>query len=322
MKKLSLLALSVSVLLLISYSYGIKEKSVVTSDATGFFVNFARTLNHIHYCSLHDKTPIAYWDNASSYWSNEGYNGSKNVWEYYFEPISNQTYERGDPIRLASCSENFSVFWDMHQYIDNIKVCTPEEKKAFLNITNRKINHYWNAPTDGRHLYNKNFRSFVKKELIDPYIKIKPCIQEKIDSFFSQNMAGKKTIGIHLRGKHMVYPAKQILPYVPVKTILEIANKLADQNTQFFVATDQLSLLKEAQSSLKGKVIFYEDIERSNQPTLIYIPGGEKVHPKLGEDVLIEAQLLSKCDFLVHTISTVSTCVLYFNPTMEHICLY
>jgi hypothetical protein len=133
-------------------------------------------------------------------------------------------------------------------------------------------------------------------------------------------MAGKKTIGIHLRGKHMVSLTENILPPVPVHIILEIANKLADSDTQFFVATDQKSLIKEAQQLLKGKVIFC-DIDRFDRTTMP-VPGQDKMDPKSGEDVLIEALLLSKCDFLVHTISTVSTCVLYFNPTMNHVCLY
>ena len=40
---------------------------------------------------------------------------------------------------------------------------------------------------------------------------------------------------------------------------------------------------------------------------------------KMGEDVIVEATLLSRCDFFLHTCSSVSTAVLFLpNPTLEH----
>jgi hypothetical protein len=292
-----------------------QEKSIIGNDSTGFFVNFCRVLNHLYHCKIHNKTPVVYWGSDSAYWSEDGYNDATNAWEYYFEPVSEEKYVPGDYVRRESYSDNFSVLWDYHQYISNMKYCSLEDRENFIRVTKGNLNCYWAAPTGGLHIYDQRFRKTVKNDLIDPYIKIKPSVTERVDSFFLENMEGKQVIGIHLRGRHI----GNILPFVPIQTILEKANELGDDQTIFFIATDQFPLIEEARAVLKGRVI-YCDIPRFETTTSP--AGGPKLHPKLGEDLLVEALLLSKCDNLIHTISTVSTAVLYFNPTMKHVCLY
>ena len=128
-------------------------------------------------------------------------------------------------------------------------------------------------------------------------------------------MQGHKVIGIHLRGKFL---GPEVVT-VPFDVIFETANKLSDDNCIFFIATDQQPLLEQAQRKLNGRVIFYETQRygKTTSPT-----PKMKRHPKMGEDVLIEVLLLAHCDYLVHTLSNVSTAALYFNPSMNHILLY
>jgi hypothetical protein len=40
---------------------------------------------------------------------------------------------------------------------------------------------------------------------------------------------------------------------------------------------------------------------------------------RLGKDVLIEAQLLSRCQYFLKCTSTVGEAVLWFNPDLEHV---
>ena len=107
---------------------------------------------------------------------------------------------------------------------------------------------------------------------------------------------------------------------VPVEVILDEANKYADGNTQFFVASNNQALTQLARDILKGPVINYDAVTAVGIVDIT--PWREKLHPRAGEDVLIEVLLLSKCDFFIHTISQVSTAVLYFNPTLQHTVLY
>lgn len=265
------------------------EKYVRGVNHWGLFAEFICTLHHLDWCIDNNKIPVVYWDKESAYYQPEGYNGSHNVWEYYFEPTSTLKYEEGDKIH--------------REY-----VC-PGGK---LEIT---YDEYFKDPM----WPSIKFRLYVAQRLLSKFIKIKPPIKKKMQEFYKKNFTkGIKTIGVHLRGKHML----QDITEVPILAILDEANKYADGKTQFFVATDQIKLLTLAKEKLKGKVINY-DVYRADQPTAPWennnflkdIPYKKAL---LGEEVLIEALLLSKCDMFIHTISYVSTAVLFFNPWLPH----
>ena len=98
-----------------------------------------------------------------------------------------------------------------------------------------------------------------------------------------------------------------------------MAKKYQNVNVQFFVATDEQKLLEEAQELLSGPVI-YCDSYRSLNGEPLHRPKKKQDYSKakLGEEVLIETLLLSKCNGFVHTRSNVSTAVLFFNPELEN----
>jgi hypothetical protein len=147
-------------------------------------------------------------------------------------------------------------------------------------------------------------------EVIQKYIKINEQSKKKIDSFYQKYMQGKKTIGIHLRGTDKV---KETLP-VPATVILEAANKY--QGYQFLVTTDEMKLLHLAKNVLKGKVIYYPCFRSRDGKPLHF--GKHENKAILGEDVLIEVQLLARCDKILHTGSNVAVAALFFNPTIKH----
>jgi hypothetical protein len=128
-------------------------------------------------------------------------------------------------------------------------------------------------------------------------------------------MEGKINIGIHLRGSDKKFEA---FP-VDVNLIFKKANDLAESSVnhyQFFVATDEERLLNLAKQKLKGKVIYYDSHRSKNGFAIHYTKQNGAV---LGEEILIEAQLLSKCDFFLHTRSNVATAVMFFNPYIKNI---
>jgi hypothetical protein len=302
--------------------YGI-EKCVRGGGPWGFFAEFLWALNHIEYSIANNKIPVIYWGKDFSY---NSFNCDDNIWDYYFEPISPLRYRSGDPLHTEPWYHNFSTLWWYCQYIDNKCLLTPEEQKALKPIEDHE-RRYASAEFDDQrqdaypvgkynlHLYSKQFRQWVKEKLLDPFIKIKPDIQQKIDSFYETHMKEKKTIGLHLRGNHL---GKEVLS-VPRLYLFEEANNYADLGYQFFIATDQEPLIEEAKKQLRGPVIYYE-CQRFNETTSPY--PGKKLDPQLGEDLLIETLLLSKCDHFIHTISNVSTAVLYFNPELSHTVIY
>jgi hypothetical protein len=323
---LRLLLLSIFAVSITNYAYDDMyvarhktEKLVRGSTGWGFFAEFLWALNHIHYCMTHHKIPVIYWSSSFSYYSSTGYNGSTNCWEYYFEPVSPHAYYPGDPIHTPifyQHDNNFSTLWDYVQYVQNLHLLSSADEVKAVKLSNYNFLYNGTYPV-GQHLYNKNFRKYVKQGILDPYVRIKKPIQNTINNFYAQNMHGKRTIGLHLRGKFIGNES----PYVETTIFLNYVNQhFADGRTQFFVSTDQKHLLEEARRVLNGKVIAYES--QRFDTTTSPIAGQEKLHPILGENVLIEAVLLSLCDHIVHGLSNVSTAALYFNPNVSHTLLY
>lgn len=294
----------------------LNAKSVRGCENWGFFAEFFWAINHLQFCESTGKIPVIYWDNKFAYHTPNGFNGSLNGWEYYFEPVSHLTYNIGDRIHRNPIYNNFTSIWWYMQYIQNMHLLTAEEQKSFVGLPLPGALAGDNVvyPTAFGHLYGKDFRKYVKS-LIDKYIKIKPTIKNKIDSFYNTNMKGHHVVGLHIRGGFVWNE----VGVVPVEIMCEYANKFAKENTVFYVATDIAPMLETAKKLLKGKVIAY-DAYRQATTTSPFAPGQNS--PEMGEDVLIETMLLSRCDHFIHTISNVSTAALYFNPNLPHITLY
>lgn len=281
----------------------------------GLFAEFFWTLNHFQYCQANGLVPVVYWGDNFAYYSSKGFNGSGNCWEYYFEPVSKAKYKDGDPIRRELVYNSFTTIWDYDQYVINIPLLPPEEQSAMKPVPVPRGHRGGSYPVGSQHLYDKSFRKYVKENLIDPYVKIKKSTQKKVDAFYKESMQGKRVVGIHLRGGFIWGE----VGVVPLECICTEANLHADKDTIFLIATDQYPLIEKAKTLLNGPVIYYDCYrqETTTSPT-----GPAQLDPQLGEDVLVEVQLLARCDYFVHTISNVSTAVLYFNPNLQHTMMY
>lgn len=260
----------------------IKKHVIGCQKVRGFFSNFFAVLNHLDWSIKNEKAPIVLWDKESVYYNSEGYNGSFNVWEYYFEPLSDLAYDPNDKIyRNYDAPDKFRLI---------------EHQNNPANVPDYEL------------------RKKINTELITPFIKVKSEVHDKMIEFYENNIKGKNTIGIHLRGtdKHLA-----ITP-VPVEEILQEANNHTTPDCQFFVATDENALLEEAKKQLNGPVIYY-DSHRSDDGKPIHYKSIFKA--QMGEEVLIEALLLAQCNKFIHTCSNVSAAVLLFNPELENILL-
>lgn len=263
------------------------HKFVIGGVGVGFFSMFLGMLNNLDYADRHHKTPVIDCNfGYFAYKNTDGYNGSMNPWEYYFEPVSDLQYSPGDKIHTA-----FKA---------------PDNTQCLYNCK------------DG---YDQKYRN-KWFGVINKHIKLKPNIIHKIDFFYENYIASKITVGIHLRGTDKGSEVKQIPPEVILARANNIASKLG-KDVQFLVATDEEKLLTLAKSKLNGHVIFYNATRYNNFKFYKSINGIPVfVDPNilnkalLGEEVLIEANLLARCNVLVHTLSNVSLAISFFNPTL------
>lgn len=271
---------------------------IIKPTRGGLFSCLFKALNSIAWCEENEITPAIYWGPRCLYYQKEGYHGvTDNVWEYYFEPINS--------IKLTNVENNSEEQQKLR------KKC--RTSKHFLKIP-RPYDENYDVILDQD--YKKTIHALIKK-----YIKIKPFIHKKVTAFYFKNMNYKRVIGIHLRGTDKELEVKSVA--TPV-SICEEANSIAAKmggGFTFFVATDEESLLQTAKSLLKGPVICYPSY-RSLNGKPIHIDKHSYSKALLGEEVLIEALLLSKCKYFIHTRSNVSTAVLLFNPELKNKILY
>lgn len=281
-----------------------KQKKFVIDDDKGYsglFSLFHKVVNSLIWCDKHGIKPVVYWHKNYIYYEEGAYGGIENVWEYYFEPVSDETYLPGDRIYSRYVAPDGTG-------IDAITMATAESH--YNNIIQRRLRH----------------------NIINKYIKFKPYLREKIERFYEKHMTDKTTIGIHIRGTDKF---TEIEP-VNIADFLQKVNEKAKQfpNRQFLVATDEMSILAQAKKELNGPVIYY-NCQRSLDGKPIHQPADQWVaqgvynevlksshkynKALLGEEVIIEAALLSKCQLFFHTCSNVSLNVLFFNPDLEHV---
>lgn len=256
-----------------------QKKHVIGCMPLGLFANFGMVLSNLAWCVRNNALPVVLWTEHCLYYTGNEYNGSLNAWEYYFQPLSQASY-KGETVHT--------------QYV------APDN--SWINITFQPHNQ----PT-------KAERKKIYETLIKPFIKLNPLVQEKVDSFFDARMRGRHTIGIHLRGTDKIKETKLVDPL----TILQEAQRHAGPHSQFFIATDEEALLELAVQTLPGTIIAY-DSHRSQDGSPVHHDSPYPMH-LIGEEVVIEAMLLARCNIMIHTdLSNVSGAVLFLNPDLEN----
>jgi len=152
--------------------------------------------------------------------------------------------------------------------------------------------------------------------LVKKYIHINLDIQKKIDTFVAQYFHDYM-IGIHYRGTDKGNEA----PRISYETVFEEIEKHIPQEKPYslFVATDELAFLEQARKRYPTHVIAL-DAHRSLSSGLgVHVVN--KNHYLIGEEALMDACLLSKCDLLIRTSSNLSLWSTYFNPDLPVILL-
>lgn len=257
----------------------------------GFFAAFLSTLNNARWCVKKNIIPVMAWGRNSMFYQEGGYNGSTEPWEYYFEPISE--------IAVTDA-----------QNIPGVR-----RWGGYNNPDNEGPGSTWCHSSDyWIHLDQSHRREF--KSFITNYVRIKECILVKVENFYKKYMQNKNIIGIHLRGTDKKIEA---IP-VSIESICQAANDFASKlpNCQFFIATDEQSLLDKATELLNGPVISYDSYRSINGSPVHFSSGENYSKGKIGEECLIEAILLSRCSKFVHTRSNMSSAVLILNPELEN----
>ena len=266
------------------------------------------------------KTPPS-WGNTPGmkhcqclYWSEEGWNDSKNPWEYYFEPLNKYTIEEA----LNSNHDISDIFLSGKADRNKTEVSLHENKFLIADLHTYEPLKLWK-------LIGGDYEDFHRRDvykIINTHIKIKPIITEKIKNFYNSNFVkGARTLAVHVRGtdKKLEYPHKAL----PLQSYLDAIADTLKQDKEIgnlYIASDNNEAIKEIIKNFKDKVkkiIIYPAVRMpkyfSKDPICLTSASG----PEHGEQVLIEANLLSYSDYFICTDSNVAAAAIFLNPAMK-----
>jgi hypothetical protein len=289
----------------------------------GFFTNFMHTLQHLDRADRKNKIPIVYWHGGLCSSPNNKYGGvkSENIWDYFFEPVSEYTIsdiglkakDFRDPKRLDKKLAHFKVKLRAH-YMHDYLSCPHWSNRAY--------------PPDAC-LCNPSdeFRQEVNG-IIKKYIMIRKDIRKKAKAFWFKHLKGKRVVGVHIRysdealsdqGKNA---GKQFLS--SVEAYVE-----SDPDAYVFLATDSHEQLEGMKSRFGDRMVYQKDIERGRRGNPVHFRQGPVLKErsggaKIAGEALIDMILLSKCNYMIRGFSNLSSAASFYNPFMpiEFSCKY
>ncbi len=315
---------------------------VINFGRAGFFSNFFEVLGYVCWCERKRYTPVVYGGRycndsyrRNMYWADSGYNGARNVWEYFFEPLSNKSVD------CLLYPDNFGRDTRKHIFapdgsgIGLIKTITPEtitlvenERRQELKITpveitddlesfahSRGYAKVWRMLAYQRDYPSVQYRKAVNK-VIRKYVTLKSCVRSQIDRFYEEHMAGKNVVGLHVRRTDNV--GSEHLS-VDLDKYCQIVDAYSPK-CLIYVATDSNKVLNQLKQRYGRRLIFSKCV-RSNNSKPVHNNNAKRItsgNPQLGEQVLTDAVLLSKTSFFVHGLSGVASAALFFNPELPH----
>ena len=278
------------------------ETKLLILKSSGFFYLVNSLIHHLYLAEQGGYKFIVDW--SESLYKDDSMKGDP--WNYYFEDCFHDT---GIPLKALSVD-----------LFNKDNVIVPRVQIAGFE---RNRNGFLLLPKD-RYLVNK---------IISKYIKLKPHLKKKIDDFRNKNFQ-QYTIGLHIRGAGRVNGGVPILnrQHKLKKGVpFDLYFKFVDEHLQehksakIFLCSDSGMVIDECRKKYGDRIITYSKI-RSHYGEMHnnYQEGAIKKNKgltfpkyKLGEEVLIDAYLLSETDFLVHGNSSVTNFILCNKPDLK-----
>ena len=277
----------------------------------GFFSLVFQAVGQAHLAAQAGATPVVYFNRHCPYWSDAGCHGARNVWDYFFEPLSPLTAEEILQ-RPASVLENF----------------TPAEFETLCAGTRITPTTRYPAVVEYKSPIGICFERKFVHGLLEKYAILKPHVLEKVDEFCRIHFTSPHILGVHYRGIEKAHG--QVKDWVVSRQVTdlkdhfftEIRRRFARRpGAQIFIATDSAQFLDDARNEFGDAVISRDATRLARDEEAVGLHFSDKaksVGHLLGEEVLLDALILARTNFLVHGVSNVSNAALFFNPRLAH----
>ena len=254
----------------------------------GFFSNYFYVLSHIIYGDAHGWKSVVDMQNYPTLYSEKnGYEGVMNCWECYFRQPDNTG------IREAYSSNNYVL--SKNQYYGNLGVPVYSTNQG--HITEDMV----------RKLY----------VLQEQRIPILNMFIEECDIYFETLFNSEQVIGVHVRGTDM-YKGLKLHTIPPrINDVFDhVDSILSANNCSIFLCSDENRAVEWFTERYGDRVKTLHAF-RANTKTLVgihkQIDERNNHHYLLGKEVLLDALMLSKCDYLICGVSNVTSAAVLFN---------
>jgi len=280
------------------------EVTVCTHLGAGFYAEFLKVVDAMVYFEKENLVRvIPNWTQEFFPYKDQPH---ENGWPLYFEPV----------IEISPCNDILQIR----------KMIVDQQHNALLH------DKLWSS-------YDKLLahRVMVHKKIKD-HIKIKDTILQKLELFYQKNMAGCVCIGVHVRFANVHAQEVPGGRHPSLDEYTTEVNALIKRHQgvplKIFLASDSHVVINHFKGRYPASMLVYIDAFRSqgsDDPHLIYnadywVPRASEFHKKKpgyfgGETTLLDGLLLAKCDYLIHTMSNVSTFAAFMNPYIKSVYL-
>ncbi|KAL1515441.1 hypothetical protein AB1Y20_002067 [Prymnesium parvum] len=221
-----------------------------------------------------------------------------NVWEYYFEPVT--PVERVAAQMAGALTLPSKTLWWLHH-----------QAKGSVYA------HYYGRYAHKRR-YDERWHLRMRRRahgVLAKYVRLKPALAAEVDAFWARRLAWRRPVlGVHLRGtdKQRAIAGDAVHPAAYAPHI--DAYLAAHGNATLFVATDSPSFLGWLAGRYPRQLV-YRAALRSEANAFLDRTLADNY--RKGADALVDAQLLSRADFLLKCSSALGEFAVYFNPSLH-----
>ena len=218
-----------------------------------------------------------------------------NMWEQYFQPVSDVVPGAGHVLHALPSK----ALWKLHQRGDD---------SVFA--------YYYGVHSAKRGYDEAWYRSMrLRAHGLLKHVSLKPHVQDAVDDFWRRELAARwPVLGLHVRGTDKdpaiggsIVPPRSYAPHID-------SYLASHPNATLFVATDSPAALQWMRQRYGARVVAREALRSEGNA---FLDTRLRDNYRKGLDVLLDALLLSRCDFLLKSSSAVGEFAIYWSPRLH-----
>ena len=268
----------------------------------GFCALMTYALNGVRLALRNNWLPVVDYDAETCPHFFDEHHGT-NVWEYYFMPVLGVSSSDVDHALKGGTLDPRMV----HRF-------DPWDVMRWHHTDPDRIATFWasDVPENPRAWMDEKRR--LGRRYVGEFIRVRPEITEKIDTFVAEKMQQIFTFGAHVRGTDFAY-AEPTPPEAYFRAIDAGVRGRDLSDFRVFLATDQRQFVDRFAAEYGSRLLTYDAIRSSGDTAPFRMMVASPF--KKGEDVLIDTLLLSRCDHVLKCAAAGGEYALWFNPRLE-----